>query len=231
MLTFSRYLEESSYALLQVFSEKYGRFLVYGDAYDFVPRQDDFDFMQKTFNEMCFNGKLHRIPILCITLNALKKRYSGFTVNCSLDEIADDFGAYISRIDFLRNKLTNEVVCSIQDEAIYVNSSNGEGALLAAATIVCHEMAHQYDAWFGEYTELLFNEQQNGKIYDHHTTKTFEELSSKISRQGIDIMQKVDGMTYKQLSQKIVKRAVELGESKLDSKKYEKLFEILAFAR
>lgn len=109
---FSRYLEESSYALLQVFSEKYGHFLVYGDAYDFVPRQDDFDFMQKTFNEMCFNGKLHRI-----------------------------------------------------------------------------------------------------------------------SRQGIDIMQKVDGMTYKQLSQKIVKRAVELGESKLDPKKYEKLFEIVAFAR
>lgn len=71
----------------------------------------------------------------------------------------------------------------------------------------------------------------NHKTYDPHTTSTFKSLSISISKQGLDTMQKVDGLTYKQFSDKIVKKARELGESKLDPKKYTKLFSVVAFVR
>ena len=69
-----------------------------------------------------------------------------------IDEIADDYGAYIARIPFYIENATGEYVCDILDESIYLNMSLGKATVLGIATIVCHEMAHQYDAWFGDYT-------------------------------------------------------------------------------
>lgn len=157
--------------------------------------------------------------------------YKSVATNGDISDIAKDYGAYIAGIDFYIENTTSEMVCDIHDEAIYINSQYSSSTVLFISTILCHEMVHQYDAWYGEYTELIRDEHLNHKEYDPHTTQTFLFLSDYISKLGLDVMQKVKGIKYEELNKRIVRRARDLVESQIDLKKYTKLFSITTFAR
>ena len=92
-------------------------------------------------------------------------------------------------------------------------------------------MAHQYDAWFGDYTQLILDEQLYHKVYDAHTTDTFQKLAKQIANDGLNIMQKTTGLTYQQMNINVVKKAKLLNEVEFDAKKYTKISDYVYFAR
>lgn len=230
MINFSKFVKESSYVLLQTLAQHFGNYEVYNEQCNYIPNIEDLNYMFSEFNGLCFENKLHKISFLCFTPHQLKQKFSQYNIK-NIDEIADDYGAYVSRVPFYIENSTGEYVCDILDENIYLNMSLGKATILGIATIVCHEMAHEYDAWFGEYTELLLAEQLQDKEYDPHTTDTFKSLSRKISSQGLDIMQKTKNLSYQQVNSNIVKNARLLNEVDINSGKYTKISDNVYFAR
>lgn len=222
MIAFSKYLNESKYLLLKKLSKMFFQQLVYDDHLSYIPTINDFNAMYKCFNQMCFDNKLFRIPVLYIKEQELVSRYGNLCANGNIRDFASDYGSYIASIDFFRKNQTRNILGFIADEAIYINASYGESTLLFNATVLCHEMAHQFDAWHGEYVYLVQDEHMHGKTYDAHTTHTFAKLSSKIAKLGLNIMQKTNGVSYSEENKHIVHAARALSETEIDPKKIHK---------
>lgn len=230
MIAFSKYLNESKYPLLKKLSKMFSQQLVYDDHLSYIPTINDFNAMYKCFNQMCFDNKLFRIPVLYIKEQELVSRYGNLCANGNIRDFASDYGSYIASIDFFRKNQTRNILGFIADEAIYINASYGESTLLFNATVLCHEMAHQFDAWHGEYVYLIQDEHTHGKTYDAHITHTFAKLSSKIAKLGLNIMQKTNGVSYSEENKHIVHAARALSETEIDPKKYTKLFSVTVFS-
>ena len=81
-----------------------------------------------------------------------------------------------------------------------INISHGNMNPSFAISIICHEMIHRYDTYFGDILKQAYDNHLKSIAFDEHTTQTFKQKSNEANAMGLTIIPDGNGYPLEELN-------------------------------
>lgn len=195
-------LHEAKTKLLTAFEDKYGKDFVYSPEMTFEFTTSTAKLLYKLLNAYLFNNALNakKLRMYNCTLADIRAMCRKYSINMSSSEY---YALYVPEISKKTKKLVNESMLFIDDY--------GPKTFLFAASCLCHEMIHQYDAHHGILTQILEEDEALG-IDRSHETPIFVRFMRLAAVEGLRVMINGNNTPYDILNQEAIQFTMNLQE-------------------
>ena len=197
-------LYEAKTKLLTAFENKFGKDFVYSPKMDFEFNMKSFSIVYSLLNAYIFENKLRqkKLNTYICSSNNLNEIIEKMNIKTTIDP-NDLYAAYIPEINKNTNKLMRESILFMNDK--------GKTTFLFAVSELCHEMIHQYDANYGNFIQIIKEDEQLG-IDRSHETPIFVRFMKIAALEGIRVMINGNNTPFDILNQEAIQFTLKLQE-------------------